>query len=341
MVVVNGYFRSQVVTGQQRYATEIANRLLRNAAEAKELRPTPWAARSRGHAWAELQVRGRVVTRTSTLLSLTSRTPLFTPRQVVTIHDLFPLTNPEWYSRRYATLHSQVLKHHLRHAGGIVAVSDPVADAIRSLASPDIPVVVAPNAPTAALVSSRPADTADGSYYLAVGSLEPRKNLPALISAYGLLSAPHRAEHELLIVGQEAALFRQVAGLKNDVPKGVRFLGRVPDAELAALYGNAMAFVTVSLDEGFGLPIVEAASSARGNLVVSDIPVYRWVTRGAAPIFVDPSSVESIAAGLMQASSAVPNLDDLRSIASRFSWDRSAAIVGEIAAQVDEEARTR
>ena len=94
-VVVNQSFVTQRVTGQQRYAHEIASRL-RTRPEVAVLEPTGWWRRSALRVWAwaltvlPLQAGSRV------LVSLTARAPLWARRHVLVVHDLFVLTNPEW-----------------------------------------------------------------------------------------------------------------------------------------------------------------------------------------------------------------------------------------------------
>lgn len=335
MIIINGYFRSQVVSGQQRYAREIADRLPELIPGLEELRPSA-SSGSRYAEWLELQIRVPLQTRRSTLVSLTSRVPVLPGRQVVTIHDLFPLTHPEWFSPTYAALHRRLLRHHLEQAAGFVTVSEPVADELRAELRRDVPVVVAPNAATAGVVSAgTSALVTPPTYLLAVGNLEPRKNLPRLLGAYSLLDADLRQEYPLLIVGQEAAAFRAEPTLATAMPSGVELLGRVSDADLAALYQSATAYVSVSLAEGFGIPVVEAASSGTGHLVLSDLPVYRWVAGTDDAIFVDPLSEESIAEGLLAATRTHPDPGSPRTIADRFSWEASARVVAELSLAVD------
>ena len=110
-------------------------------------------SRSRYAQWLELQLRVPLRARRSTLLSLTSRSPVLPGRQVVTVHDLFPLTHPEWFAPAYAQLHRRLLRHHLVHAAGFVTVSEPVADEVRAELRRDLPGVGAPNAATSHLVT--------------------------------------------------------------------------------------------------------------------------------------------------------------------------------------------
>jgi alpha-1,3-rhamnosyl/mannosyltransferase len=101
-----------------------------------------------------------------------------------------------------------------------------------------------------------------GAYLLAVGTLEPRKNLATLVAAYGALSPAERAHMPLVIAGGtgwgNVGLPRQASELVQD--GSLRFLGMVPDARLRDLYEGAVALLFPSLYEGFGMPVVEAMS---------------------------------------------------------------------------------
>ena len=84
--------------------------------------------------------------------------------------------------------------------------------------------------------------------------------------------------------------------------------------------------VFASLAEGFGLPLVEAAAAGAQSLVISDIPVFRWIC-GAEAHYVDPLSVPSITAGLRAVvrEPLQPEID-----LERFTWDSSASTVAEL-----------
>jgi glycosyltransferase involved in cell wall biosynthesis len=162
-------------------------------------------------------------------------------------------------------------------------------------------------------------------YLLAVGSIDPRKNLSRLAAAYGRLSEKLRRELPLVIVGGGSDVFRQqfVAW-----PTGAVLTGYLRDAELSDLYRHARAVVMPSLAEGFGLPVVEAAS-AGVPLLLSDIPAFRWVYGEGAKYF-DPLDVDSIASTLEQVVNAGPFVtpEELiakaREVRERFPWRGSA-----------------
>lgn len=340
MILVNEAFRPQRVTGQQRYASEIANRVLA-APDVSGIAPGARTGRRGSTAWAWTLAALPLLARGRTLLSLTSRAPLEHPKHVVTVHDLFVLTNPEWYSTAYVRTHAPALRAALRSAAAVLAVSEPVARQIRRSGLTGASVTVVPNAPSAVFGTISP-ETGDNllarqglvrdGFLLTVGSRDPRKNLRRLLDAYGRLSPVERRAVPLVVVGGGHAAF----GAEDlDVPDGVVELGYVSDADLAALYGAARGVVFPSLDEGFGLPIVEAAA-AGARLVASDIDAFRWIA-GETLVTVDPYSVDSVLDGLRQvvdSPDTVPLLD-VAAMRARFDWDRSAGLALEVCRTVE------
>lgn len=130
-----------------------------------------------------------------------------------------------------------------------------------------------------------------GRFLLVVGRLNVRKNVTRLIDAVltgGLVSA----DSPLVVVGQPdgVGMTRTAAGDQR-----IRFVGGVDDGALAWLYENCRLFVFPSLDEGFGLPVVEAAL-AGAPMVLSDIPAFRELAPTA--VFFDPTDEASIAAAV-------------------------------------------
>jgi len=333
-VLVNQSFAMQRVTGQQRYAAEISRRLLASD-RFSAVGPRGFWTRSTWRVWAWLQLVLPWLARGSTLLSMTSRAPWWRRRHVVVVHDLFVLTNPKWFSRMYHLTHAPLLRAQIRSAAAIVAVSEPTAEELSSMYSG--PIVVAPNAPSTTLaarddgareVLSRLGLPA-GRYLLAVGSRDPRKNLPRLAEAYASLSAEERRAHPLVVVGGGNAIFRAE---DRTWPEEVVDAGYVSDEELGELYRHAYAVVLVSLAEGFGLPLVEAAACGTPHVVVSDISVFRWVC-GDAAHYVDPYEVDSIADGLREV------LHQPRRQAidlNRFDWDASARSIQQVCLQTSE-----
>lgn len=325
-VLVNGAFRGQRVTGQQRYASEIAERLI--TAGAREIVPGRFWARSAVRTWLWTLVVMPIAARRAVLVSLTARAPIWHPRHVVAVHDLFPLTNPEWYTRRYIWTHVPLLRLHLRWSAAMVAVSEPVAEQVATETTGP-PIAVAPNAPSEIFLQADGRSSAfdrlglrPDRFLLAIGSLDPRKNLPRLAGAWSLVPESERLSCPLVIVGGGDAIYRQG---DIDWPTGMVAAGYVSDAELVSLYESARGVVFVSLAEGFGLPIVEAAAAGVTRFVLSDIEVFHWIA-GDAAVYVDPLSQPQMAEALRSVIDEQVwsgSRIDMR----RFAWEQSASTV--------------
>jgi glycosyltransferase involved in cell wall biosynthesis len=151
-----------------------------------------------------------------------------------------------------------------------------------------------------------------GPYILTVSTIEPRKNLPALVEGFALLRR-QRPELTLALVGPAGWEQRPLAG------EGVRQLGYVPDEDLARLYRGAAAFVYSSRFEGFGIPVVEALASGV-PAVVSSHPSLDEAC-GDAALRADPDRPESFAEALEQALERPAGLRE-RGLAhaAQFTW---------------------
>lgn len=326
-VLVNGAFRSQRLTGQQRYATEVANRLI--AAGVGQVEPGRFWSASAARCWFWTIFVLPIRARKAVLISLTSRAPIFHRHHIVAVHDLFVVTNPEWYSRAYVLTHRPMLWLQLRTSASALVVSEPVGRQLSSVVRrAGWSVVLAPNAPSELFADVVPSNVlheyglSRGRYLLTVGSQDPRKNLEGLAAAWSALSAEERRLRPLVVVGGSSGSFAKIAAAW---PQEAVILGYVTDGDLATLYRNAQAIVFVSFAEGFGLPIVEAAAAGAERFVLSDIEVFRWIA-GDGPIYVDPRSKTAISAALSEVATA--GAGELAKIdTGRFDWTRTAASV--------------
>lgn len=166
-------------------------------------------------------------------------------------------------------------------------------------------------------------------YVLALGTLEPRKNLPRLIAAFAGLEDDVRGERKLVLVGapgwQTRPTFSAVAA-HSDL---VKTLGWVPDEDLPCLYRHAELFCYVSMYEGFGIPVLEAMQS--GTAVLTSSTASMPEVGGDAARYTDPFSVPAIQTALRELLSD-PELRrrceeaGIRR-ATTFSWDRTARSV--------------
>jgi glycosyltransferase involved in cell wall biosynthesis len=248
----------------------------------------------------------------------TFRGPLRAPLPfTVTLHDLALLRHPGMFPRWHRLSGRAGIGRVGRAADRVLAVSEfTKREAIELLGVRPERVTVIGNAVDPVFSPEGPA--AAGDYVLAVGTLEPRKNLRRVAAA------ADRAGVELRVVGARGWGGVDAAG----------WLGEVADAELAALYRGARCFVFPSLYEGFGIPVLEAM--ACGAPVVTSAGGATEEVAGGAAVLVDPFDVDEIAAGVEQASA---RRDELRALglarARDYSWtgvaDAVEAVWGELA----------
>ena len=223
---------------------------------------------------------------------LRARDPL-----VVTVHDLAVLRHPEWFNRWTRSYSAFAVPRVVRAARRVIAVSDFTKhELVDLLGYPEERIAVVPNAVEAVFTPDGP--KAEGDYVLAVGTLEPRKNLERIARA---------VDGELRVVGA-----RGWGGVEP--PRTVTWLGDVPDDELASLYRGARCLVYASLYEGFGIPVAEAI--ACGCPVVTSAGSPMAALAGPDAALVDPTDVASVRDGIARAERPAPR---------RFAgWDEVA-----------------
>ena len=231
---------------------------------------------------------------------------------VVTVHDLAVLRHPEAFprwTRGYAPL---LVPRVLRAAHSVIAVSEFTASELETLLRvPRQKIHVVPNAVDDTFSPDGP--RADGDYVLAVGTLEPRKNLARAIEAAAQIGV------DLRVVGAPGWGGVEARGAN------VTWLGSVGDEELARQYRGALCIVYPSVYEGFGLPVLEAM--ACGAVVVTSAGGATAEVAGDDAVLVDPLDVGAIAAGIEAAIASRESLR-LRGIerAHGFSWDEAARL---------------
>jgi glycosyltransferase involved in cell wall biosynthesis len=240
----------------------------------------------------------------------TFRGPLRSPVPfVVTLHDLALLRHPELFPRWHRLSGRVGIGPVARAANHVVAVSEfTKREAVELLGVPEARVTVVGNAVDPVFSPEGPA--AEDDYVLAVGTLEPRKNLTRVATAAARVGA------ELRVVGG-----RGWGGVETP-----GWAGEVSDEELAALYRGARALVFPSLYEGFGIPVLEAM--ACGAPVVTSRGGATEEVAGGAAVLVDPLDGAAIAAGIEEAAA---RRDELRALglerAKAFTWTSVADAV--------------
>ncbi|MFN0091889.1 MAG: glycosyltransferase family 4 protein [Acidimicrobiales bacterium] len=250
---------------------------------------------------------------------------------VATVHDLAFLDHPEQYSAKGRRLFRQALELIAAEADLVLCSSRAT---LERAAAAGLDRARLRHAPLGVRVRPAPPELVAATlarhrlcrpFVLAVGTIEPRKNLPALIDAFRRLG---RRDLDLVLVGPLGwgpDVRPLLAGLEGQV----RLLGWRPADERDALYAAAAVFCYPSLLEGFGLPVLEALAQAAP--VVTSAGAATEEAAGAAALLVDPHEPAAIAAGLAEALDDPAVAARLRAAgpaqAARFTWERTAATV--------------
>ena len=261
----------------------------------------------------------------------------------LTIFDVVPLDHPEWCHPGFVAFYRFVVPRLARQARHIIAISEYTKS--RIVAVCDVPpekvsvtLLAAdarfnPQAADPALIASLALPCT--RYVLALGSIEPRKNLPRLLQAWGL--AVGRIPDDIMLVVAGGQGRRSIFGdhALGELPPRVHFTGHVADELLPPLLANALGFCYPSSYEGFGLPPLEAM--ACGVPVITSGLTSLAEVVGDAGLQIDPFQVEDIASALER----LCGDDGLRAELRRsglersrgFSWDLAARQTWEILAR--------
>lgn len=246
-------------------------------------------------------------------------------KSVVTLHDLNFHLHPEWYSKSFRLVYRLFAVPGFHRADRVVTISRYVENQVRESmkVSPERLRMIYNGVKAMKPGQPRPGEP---PYILCVGSLQPHKNLARMIKAY-LAIRSEFSDLTLNIVGRPQARFTQESELPGLLSaEGVKLLGYLSEEDLATAYANTEAFCYPSLEEGFGLPILEAMTLG-APVLTSNVSCLPEVAGPATQ--VDPYSVEAMAAGLRELLSLSPGdkaarIAAGRAWAAKFSWQAAA-----------------
>lgn len=262
--------------------------------------------------------------------------PLRGAPTVLTVHDLIFRLFPEHHKRLNYWYLNATMPLYCRRATAIITVSAATRrDLMRLYGVPEAKITVVHEAAAPHFAPATPDQVTAARaryglperYILRVGTIEPRKNLERLLEALVALrrSAP---DARLVIVGGTGWLtegfFRRLEAL--GLGDAVQLTGRVPDADLPAVYSGAAMLVEPSLYEGFGLPLLEAM--ACGTPVVCSHAASLPEVGGEAARYFDPRDSEAMATVMGEVWRCADLRAALREVglerAAQFSWQRAA-----------------
>ena len=261
---------------------------------------------------------------------------------VASIHDLSFEHLPQTFKRRSRMQMRLTVRHTARKAARILALSEYARnDIIKTYRIEAERVSVTPLAAsrnfapvtnTTELSRVRQTYGIKRDYILAVGSIQPRKNLPRLIGAYAHLRSlrPQAKLPQLALVGKNAWLYNETlqAAKKYGFTDDIIFTGYVPEADLPPLYSGATCFVYPSYFEGFGLPVLEAMQC--GAPVIAGDRTSLPEVVGDAGLLVDPFDEKALAQAMARVIDDANLADHLRvkglRRARKFSWQETARL---------------
>jgi glycosyltransferase involved in cell wall biosynthesis len=214
-------------------------------------------------------------------------------KPVFLLHDLIPITHPEYCREGEAARHARRIETMLSCGAAVVANSQSTLDELgryaagrktilpRAVAAPLAPALLPPSAQNAPLTVP---------YFVVLGTIEGRKNLVMLLQIWrSLHERMGELTPRLVVIGQRGWECENVLDLlerSEPVRQSVIELGRCSDQELATWLGHARALLFPSFAEGYGLPLMEALA-AGVPVIASDLPVFREIA-GAVPEYLDP-----------------------------------------------------
>ena len=301
--------------------------------KSTRLIPVPFSHWSRGRAqlWEQLVLPQRCKDEGAVIAHHPMTTSPSWPRgvrSVVTLHDLNFLLHPEWYSRSFRSVYQVTALPGLRAADVVIAISDYVrAKAereLRPLPKRTLRIYNGVKPLTDGAVASQ--SDSEVPYVLSVGSLQPHKNLSRIVDAYAVV-AEEWPTLELRIVGRKQPRFREGDEFRQKDHPRVKFLGYLTEEELGRAYRQAAVFCYPSLEEGFGLPVLEAMQ-AGAPVVTSNCSCLPEIAGGAAEL-VDPCSTAEIADALRRILNFTPTeraqrISTGQERARLFSWKQAA-----------------
>ncbi len=260
---------------------------------------------------------------------------------VVTIHDCTFFDHPEWHLRSKSAFFRRAIRHAARHAAALVCVSQVTADRLAASCDVRAPVVVAPHGVDhLRFTPDEPSDGADrallGSLAIPedrslvafVGTLEPRKGLTTLVAAFDRVAAA-RPDVVLVLAGQPGWGMADTERALAEARFGGRIIrtGYLPDEAVPALLRQAAVAVYPALEEGFGLPALEALACG-APLVTTEGTAMAEFAAGAA-LLVPPGDASALAdavdSALEQGRGTERQNHGLRVAAAR-TWEASATL---------------
>jgi glycosyltransferase involved in cell wall biosynthesis len=246
---------------------------------------------------------------------------------VVTIHDMTFFTHPEYHERAKVPFFTRAIRRAHERAACLVVPSQTTASELDAILGSGAPVVVAHHGVDLERFTPGELNDEGRPFILFVGTLEPRKGVDVLLSAFAEIGDDDR-EVELVLVGQDGwGIDATNAAIESHRHRDrIRRLGFVEDAKVVELMRTARVVAYPSRGEGFGLPVLEAL--ACGALVVTSADSVMGEVAGDAADLVAAGEPHALAAAIVaafniDADERTRRRERARTRASQFTWENS------------------
>ena len=270
-----------------------------------------------------------------------------------TIHDLTYLRYPELVEENNLAHLSRIVKRSITSSDFIIAVSEAVkSELITEFAISPEKIVTTPIPPDEAFYKTNTNEVHNKyaiptkKYLFFISTIEPRKNIPALIDAYIQLPRALRDEYSLVLsggMGWKSEKSNEAIHKAQKQDLNIVHTGYIDEGDKSALYQQASAFVFPSIYEGFGMPILEAAAS-KTPIITSDIPVLREAAGDGAEYF-NPKDTQSLTHAIQKVLTDSVLQKELVKKASKhlasFSWEKNANKIIDKVGELEEARKSR
>ena len=341
-IFVNARFLTQPVSGVQRYGIECSRQIKKLYPDAVFVAPgnilhkeiaeelgVQIVGRRTGHFWEQLDLPLFLRRAGSPpLFSPANTAPLMYRNNYFTLHDLAFHHHPEWNSKAFSLWYNIMVPRLVRNCKHIFTVSETMrGEIIKYYKAPSSKISVTYNGLSQQMLASHGRNSKPKEkIILAVGTFNKRKNHQNLVKAF--LASAVKDEYQLVMVGDRNRVFAE-SGLDESLLKNtnITIYERLSSEELISLYAKAEILVSLSVYEGFGIPILEGLYSGC-KVVCSDIDVYRELYIGQVS-FCDPNDVSGISMALNKVASEPLNTtkESIGLLLTKYNYATSAQVI--------------
>lgn len=332
MIVINGRFLTQKITGVQRFAHEIIRELDRivKPNEIKILVPRDIiydeiryknveiikCGKLTGHLWEQIELPFYVKKLKGRLLNLCNTAPIINPG-IITIHDIQTKVHPEFFNKKFAMWYNFMHKINVKKAQKIITVSEfSKKEIIKYYNIDDNKIEVIYNGwqHMERIIADESIldrlNIKNREYILGVSSINPNKNFK-----YILELAKLHPEYKFIVVGKKNDKIFSDTNLEKLT--NLIWTGYITDEEIKALYSKARVFIFPSFYEGFGIPPLEALACGCKQVIASNTSCLPEIFETYI-LYLNPKEILKLDLNLIN------NKKNLNKVLSKFSWERSA-----------------